>query len=275
MKYGMHLSPPVSDIQSFLENSDLQAVQTMSFDDKIYPVGMLEDYFDFLKEKRIEIVFHAPLAMNLISNKGGTRFFSYNLLVEECRRCNKFGVDYMVFHPGSLYPGDKIIALVDSLKKVKTLVVRAGYHIPANFAVETMCGSGSQSMVIPEDYIHLKELCDLPQLSLCIDTAHIYGGGYTPIEFVKSLYEAHLLDTLRVIHFNNTLSIKGSNKERHALLEEGKLTLGDFEELLIFLKEYMSDEAMSKLLLLEEPPKGVNLVLEEKVMKNFLSVLIK
>jgi deoxyribonuclease-4 len=94
-----------------------------------------------------------------------------------------------------------------------------------------MAGSGSQLGKTVEQFVELFSKFTHPNFGICIDTAHIWGAGYSPREFWDELAAAGLAEKVFMIHLNNTSSKKGSFKERHVPLKEGEIP---FEELQAF-----------------------------------------
>lgn len=63
-------------------------------------------------------------------------------------------------------------------------------------------------------YQHLSRTTNL-NTGICVDTCHLFAAGYRPLEYIVKLSEA-LPDTIKLIHFNGSLSPFGSRVDRHA-----------------------------------------------------------
>lgn len=225
----------------------------------------MEETFAIKDEFRainITKVSHASLMSNLASEKPRTRTFSVNTLAAEMKRCGVLGIDYIVAHPGSSLDEHAIEALALSLKALKERMDGYGKPFVKNLCIETMAGSGNQLMSTPEEYKKLFDLYPDEHIKICIDTAHIWGAGYTPLEFWEKLKEYNLTDRVKVVHFNNTLSKKASKKERHAELSQGVIPQAD---LMAFISVLPED-----VILIEEQPKNSDIPKTVEYLKESL-----
>lgn len=68
-----------------------------------------------------------------------------------------------------------------------------------------------------------------PQLHVCLDTCHVWDGGYDIagcLDGVLEEFDQVLgLDHLRAIHLNDSKNPLGAHKDRHACLGEGCMGL--------------------------------------------------
>ena len=96
--------------------------------------------------------------------------------------------------------------------------------------LETMAGKGSEVGGRFED---LRAIIDgvehTEHLGVCMDTCHIWDGGYDiehDLDGVLTEFDRVVgLDRLKAVHLNNSMNDRGSHKDRHARIAEGKLSL--------------------------------------------------
>lgn len=183
---------------------------------------------DFMEEQKFgKLVAHAPYTMNLCAEKEEIRTFSLNMLKDDLQRMEYLPGNYYNFHPGSHVgqgseKGIEIIsdALNQSLWQEMTTTV----------LLETMAGKGSE---VGRNFEELKAIIDRvtqkDKLGVCLDTCHIWDGGYDIVEHLDDVLEEFDrvigLERLKAVHFNDSCNVCDSHKDRHAKLGEGKIGL--------------------------------------------------
>lgn len=183
---------------------------------------------DFMEEQKFgKLVAHAPYTMNLCAEKEEIRTFSLNMLKDDLQRMEYLPGNYYNFHPGSHVgqgseKGIEIIsdALNRSLWQEMTTTV----------LLETMAGKGSE---VGRNFEELKAIIDRvtqkDKLGVCLDTCHIWDGGYDIVEHLDEVLEEFDrvigLERLKAVHFNDSCNERDSHKDRHAKLGEGKIGL--------------------------------------------------
>ncbi len=176
------------------------------------------------------VVIHIPYIINLATPDGVLYKKSIAAYIEDIRRADELGAEYFVTHLGShVGSGEEggierfAAALREILKKArpKTMVL-----------LENTAGPGS---CIGYRFEHLKRIIDslddAKNVGVCFDTAHTFEAGYD-LKTKKGL-EATLrefdrllgLDLIKVVHFNDSLSPRGSHVDRHQHIGKGKLGL--------------------------------------------------
>ena len=73
------------------------------------------------------------------------------------------------------------------------------------------------------------------QLGVCLDTCHVWDAGYDIVNDLDGVLEEFDrvigLKRLKAIHINDSLNERGSHKDRHARIGEGKIGLPAFERI--------------------------------------------
>jgi deoxyribonuclease-4 len=93
--------------------------------------------------------------------------------------------------------------------------------------LETMAGKGSE---VGRTFEELKRIIDLVELSdkigVCLDTCHIWDGGYDISDMDKVLKEFDDvigLERLKAVHMNDSMNPLAAHKDRHQKIGEGHI----------------------------------------------------
>ena len=170
------------------------------------------------------LVAHAPYTLNPCSDKGNVRDFARLVFTEDLRRMELTPGCFYNFHPGS-HVGQGTEAGIAAIAELLNEVLTPDLH--TTVLLETMAGKGSE---IGGAFEELREILDRVALSdkmgVCLDTCHVWDAGYDveDMDAVLSRFDAVIgLPRLRAVHLNNSLNDRGSRKDRHARLREGKI----------------------------------------------------
>ena len=171
------------------------------------------------------VVAHAPYTMNACSSDGHLRELAAEMMAGDLKVMEYFPGNFYNFHPGSHVGQGAVTAVVqiaDVLNKVlypemRTMVL-----------LETMAGKGTE---IGRSFEELREIMDRVELSekvgVCMDSCHMWDAGYDIAEdltgVLKEFDSVIGLEKLKAFHLNDSLNDRGSHKDRHALLGEGKI----------------------------------------------------
>ncbi|SHJ32399.1 deoxyribonuclease IV [Lutispora thermophila] len=197
-----------------------------------------EDISDLQKMKEeynfAPLIAHAPYTLNPASADPKVRNFAYMIIEEDLAILEYLPGTLYNFHPGShvgqgVDKGIELIAeiLNDLLKpQQKTKVL-----------LETMAGKGSEiggcfeELKAILDKVHLTE-----HIGVCLDTCHVYDGGYDIVENLEEVLEKFDdiigLHRLYAIHINDSMNHMGSHKDRHARIGEGKIGIEAMERII-------------------------------------------
>lgn len=94
--------------------------------------------------------------------------------------------------------------------------------------LETMAGKGSE---VGRSFEELRAIIDLVELKdkvgVCFDTCHVWDGGYDiagNLDGVLKEFDAVIgLDRLKAVHFNDSMNMRGSHKDRHQKIGDGEI----------------------------------------------------
>jgi len=160
-------------------------------------------------------------------------------LAKEMERSNLLGVGRICFHPGSASDGDPHAAA----HRVGSAMTRAllSSDGPARLLVENTAGAGrTLGRSAGEVGAILSAIPDplRPRAGYGLDTCHLYASGYDISESAQRVRE--ILDEFEdaageppsFFHLNDSEGALGSNRDRHALLGEGRIGIEPFRWLL-------------------------------------------
>ena len=100
----------------------------------------------------------------------------------------------------------------------------------------SMAGKGTE---VGRTFEELQSIMEKVQLSdklgVCLDTCHVWDAGYDIVNDLDGVLEEFErvigLKKLKAIHINDSLNERGSHKDRHARIGEGKIGLPAFERI--------------------------------------------
>jgi len=170
------------------------------------------------------LVAHAPYTLNPCSDKETVRDFARLAFTEDLRRMELTPGCFYNFHPGS-HVGQGTEVGIAAIAALLNEVLAP--DMTATVLLETMAGKGSE---IGGTFEELREILDRVELrekmGVCLDTCHIWDAGYDVEDMDTVLTEFDKvigLSRLRAVHLNNSLHGRGSRKDRHAKLREGRI----------------------------------------------------
>ena len=198
----------------------------------------LEDvaaYCSFAKEHGLfAILAHAPYTLNACAADEGLREFAENTMADDLARLEHLPGSMYNFHPGSHVQqgAERGIELISSLLNK---ILKA--EQTTTVLLETMAGKGSE---VGRSFEELRAILDRTALSdklgICLDTCHVFDGGYDIENDLDSVLEEFDrvigLSWLRAVHLNDSKNPLGSHKDRHEKLGEGKISLKALEAVL-------------------------------------------
>ena len=176
------------------------------------------------RQKFGRLVAHGSYTMNLCTRDPEARAFAAQVLAEDLERMEHLPGQFYNFHPGS-HVGQGydtgISQIVDALKPAMER------EYPVTVLLESMAGKGSEVGCTFEQLRQIIDGVGSPNLGVCIDTCHIWDGGY---DIVKNLdgvlaeFDRVVgLDRLRALHLNDSKNPCGSHKDRHECIGKGYL----------------------------------------------------
>ncbi|MBO5373786.1 MAG: deoxyribonuclease IV [Lachnospiraceae bacterium] len=195
----------------------------------------VENFLKLAKEHHFgKLVAHAPYTMNACAAKADIRAFAREMMADDLKRMEYTPGNYYNFHPGSHVgqgseAGIEMIAglLNEVLKPQQTTIV----------LLETMSGKGSEvGRCFEELQAILKRIELQEKVGVCLDTCHIWDGGYDIVNDLDGVLERFDkiigLDKLKAIHLNDSMNPLNSHKDRHEKIGQGQIGLDAMEKII-------------------------------------------
>jgi deoxyribonuclease-4 len=221
-----------------------EAVQIFNTNPRIWrprvPVpGEIEALASGLSEQGLPLFFHSTYLINLASPDDGLSRRSSEALAVVLVTGALARARGVVVHVGS-HRGEGVAGanqrVVDAVARAVTLAVGqpgAGRLPLPTLLLETGTGSGNTIGGRLEDLAALLSLAEAGELTrklalgVCIDTAHLFAGGYAVHEeaglndLVGRLGSLGLLERLGLVHLNDSKTPLGARRDQHENLGDG------------------------------------------------------
>jgi deoxyribonuclease-4 len=179
------------------------------------------------------LAVHASYLINLASPNPMLHRRSITALVEELRRADRLGADYLVVHVGSDSAHHETEALPRMARALRRVLKDWRFHcrlLLENTAGERgdMGNTGEQLGWI------LKEIGDPEPVGICLDTCHLFAAGYDIRTedgvnlLAKEMDRTVGLDRVRLIHANDSKKDLNCRVDRHQHIGEGFIGLEGF-----------------------------------------------
>jgi deoxyribonuclease IV len=221
------------------------------------PTISVESFSAFRKEcercRLSSIVAHDSYLINLASPDRTLSARSEASFVEELRRCEAFGIPYLVSHPGN-YIDDRDAGLARNA----TAYTRSLRRVPGSVVIllETTARCGTALGSTFEELALLRSLIGddvRHRIAFCADTCHLYSAGYDLVNDYDGIWrqwdEILGLANLHCLHLNDSKTPFASCRDRHELIGEGSLGPKPFRRI-------MTDPRLAHVAKILETPKG-------------------
>jgi deoxyribonuclease-4 len=231
------------------------------------PSISLESYAAFRSEcERLQfssIVAHDSYLINLASPDPTLSARSEEAFVAELRRCEAFGIHYLVSHPGNYIDTPSA-----GLARNAAAYTRCLLEVPGSVMVllETTAGCGTALGSTFEELAMLRGMIGEDvrhRVAFCADTCHLYSAGYDLVRDYDGVWqrwdELLGLDLLHCIHLNDSKTPFASCRDRHELIAEGSLGPQPFRRI-------MTDPRLATITKILETPKGDDRITADRKM---------
>ncbi|HET7235908.1 MAG TPA: deoxyribonuclease IV [Actinomycetota bacterium] len=179
---------------------------------------------------------HAPYLVNVASPNPEFLTKSLDLCRRSVAACGRIPAAGFVVHAGAGGPGERSAAV----ERAAAVLAAALAETPdtTRLLVELMAGtSGAVASTLPEAR-ELFDAVDDERLGLVLDTCHLFAAGYAldTVEGVTGCFEelarVGLAGRLALIHLNDAKYERGSRRDRHERIGEGRIGLEGFAAIL-------------------------------------------
>lgn len=244
MKIGAHVS-----ISGGIQNSVMNAAEIgcetfqiftqnqRQWKSKIFSQDEIEAFKSSRRERgynSVPLLSHASYLINMCAADENNLQRSRKALVEELRRCDQLGINYLVIHPGAHGGKGEEWGIAVISETINETLSR--YQPQVEILLETTAGSGT---AVGYRFEHLQKIIeqvdDKSKAAVCLDTCHIFAAGYSiqTKEGWESTFseieQSFGWEKLKAFHLNDSLKELASRRDRHAAIGEGYIGLKSFE----------------------------------------------
>lgn len=198
------------------------------------------------------ILPHDNFLINLGSPDPKKLTLSKKSFKDEMIRCEKLGLKFLNFHPGSHVNEMSEEECLDRIAESLNYILDKTQGVMA--VLENTAGQGSNLGYKFEHLAHIiSKIEDKERVGVCIDTCHTYSAGYdlaTPEGYDatwKAFDDIIGAGYLKGIHLNDDKRELGSRIDRHAPLGEGTLGEG-------FFRRFVNDPRFDNMPIILETP---------------------
>jgi deoxyribonuclease-4 len=238
VKLGAHVSIAggLGHVYERAAEADCEAIQIFTANGSQWRVphrdpGEVREFVSEGRRKGLPLMAHDSYLINLAAPAGELRWKSRRAFVDEVERCEAFGVDYLVMHPGAHVGAGVKVGIARVASAIRWAIGRtAGYRV--RVLIELTAGQGTVLGHTFEEIAALLELIDEPtRTGVCFDTCHALAAGYElrtddGYEATWRAFDQTIgLDRLFAFHLNDSKKDLGSRVDRHEQI--GKGFLGD------------------------------------------------
>lgn len=184
--------------------------------------------YNLMKENNIDInncFIHAPYIINFANNIDERKYnFYISFLKSEMTRCEEFGINNLIFHPGSFVSLKKEDALNNIVNSIDLALKD---HPKINLLIEYMSGKGSELCSNIDEIKYVLDLINHKnQVYVCLDTCHMNDSGVDLNKFDEFLDEFDKkigIEKIKCIHINDSHNQIGVKKDRHTNIGYGTI----------------------------------------------------
>jgi len=249
-RIGAHTSTAGSIANAALEAIELgcNCLQIFTRSPRMWSAPELKpEQVDELKQLRGEhdlgpLVVHGSYLLNLASGDAANREKSVAGFRDEVDRCLAVGADYLVFHPGSARDHDSSADAIETLAQAFAEATKGVRWKNLEVLLENTAGGGATlgrelgELASIRNAI-LRKKRNAP-VGYCLDTAHLFASGYdvsteSGLKATLKEIESEIgIDTVKVIHANDSKTKLGSRVDRHEHIGEGWIGAEAFRRIL-------------------------------------------
>ena len=197
---------------------------------------LVSKFRERLSEFRNPVMVHAPYLLNLASPKKDLRRRSIEVFLEELRTCDKLGIDFYNFHPGTATGVSEEEGMRNILRSLDEIFSSYEPRRTTVLLENTAGERGDLGKNFEELSLILKSFHGV-KMGICLDTCHAFAYGYeinTDKGFSGFLKEVEKvgLENVKAVHANDSKFPPGSRRDRHEHIGEGFIGFKGFENLL-------------------------------------------
>lgn len=186
----------------------------------------------YVKANKIYLFAHAKYLYNLAKPYDGKYKYMIKCYINEMNLIHQMGGRGSVIHFGKSVGLEPSEAVLNTVTNIKIILKKA--NPGTDIILETSSGQGSEMFTkVPEIGLLWSQFtaAEKKRIKFCIDTCHIFAAGYDirtragVINYLEEWKKAKIgLNHFALIHFNDSATSLGSNRDRHAAFGTGYIT---------------------------------------------------
>lgn len=243
---GMHVSAAGGAYRAIARGEEMgaTAIQFFGASPRSYTANLptpedAQKFKDDFEKSPIKAAFmHAAYLANLASDKANLRAMSCKNLTAHFKIAAAYGIDGLVFHPGSFgeqLPEEGIAHIVAGMKEVINAVPGT-----VRLLIENTAGGGTKLGGKPEEIAAMLEGVNMPdRTGVCLDTAHAFESGIvmdyadedTLAAFLKRWDSTIGFNRTYALHANDSKTLAESHNDKHENIGDGYIGTAGFEAL--------------------------------------------
>jgi deoxyribonuclease-4 len=179
------------------------------------------------------LAVHGSYLINLASVDPKLQSRSVKAFIEELKRCDQLGAEYLIAHVGSCSDSTEEDGIRRVAKALKTVLKRARFKTMI-LLENTARERGDIGYRIEQIGQLLDQVERHPQIGVCLDTCHLFAAGYDisktdGVNRMADEVEKHIgLEKLRFIHVNDSKKGLDCRVDRHQHIGQGGIGLEGF-----------------------------------------------
>jgi deoxyribonuclease-4 len=249
-----------NSLQIFVSNP--RSIQIGNYNLKF--LGDADEVNDFIINTNFKLVIHSPYTINLASiliiNKRKIDLdecYWIKIMLKELEIAHLLGAIGCVVHTGKstkLPIKEGLINMKICIKYLIKKIIKNGWK--SKLILETATGQGTELLSNYQDYLNFYNDFDDTEkevFKLCIDTCHIWAKGYELKEILELTIKNNNVNDIAIIHINNSKNPKGSNLDRHDIINQGFIDINDIYNFIKSFRNLNKDIIM----ILETPTQNI------------------
>ncbi len=180
---------------------------------------------EWVRNNNIKLYIHSPYIINLAAKHDEPWQIDY--MIKTMKYGAKLGAKGVVIHVGKSTTQTIEIATENMTNTIIEILKNTESSCP--LLIETPAGQGTEMLKNKEEFVNFIEKIAVnneykEKIGICLDTCHVFASGYNPSEYIKYVGDKGLL---HLVHYNDSNDICGSCKDRHALVGQGHIGIGE------------------------------------------------
>lgn len=216
---------------------------------KPFAEGVETKFMESRKDSGVKkVFFHAIYLVNLATPDAQKFHLAKLSLLHYLELAGRVNADGVIFHVGSSKDhADEADGLKRAAEGINWIHENINSRVP--LLLEVAAGSGA---IIGDRMEELKAIYEMvdenKRLGFALDTQHLWASGYDlSVEFIEEVDRIFGLKHVHAIHLNDSMTERGSRKDRHENLGDG--TIGEQR-----LKSFFNDRRLSHIPFILETP---------------------